>query len=138
LQQKSIIRNRFFSLLGESLRLLNEAEKCDDEILKNCLITSSILTCAYSLEAAANSVLETVEPKVNERDFSTLGKFSLVLEHHLDKKIDSPQVVKVKPLANFPGQTLVVFSLKIFFKPLFVQVLLFLRYYVRVAVSRNL
>jgi len=87
-QNRSITVNRFFSLLGESLRLLNEAEKCNDETLKNCLVTSCILTCAYSLEAAANSVLETVEPKVNERDYSTLEKFSLVLEHHLDKNIN--------------------------------------------------
>ncbi|MCG9745236.1 hypothetical protein [Shewanella sp. Isolate8] len=100
MEQKIIIKNRFFSLLGESLRLLNEAEKCDDETLKNCLITSSILTCAYSLEAAANSVLETVEPKVSERDYSTLGKFTLGLEHHLDKKMNKgcPEYQNVKAL----------------------------------------
>ncbi|MCC5878608.1 MAG: hypothetical protein JJU03_01750 [Idiomarina sp.] len=88
MQTRSITRNRFFSLLGESLRLFYEAERCNDETLKSCLTTSSILTCAYSLEAAANSVLETVEPKVNERTYSTLDKFSLGLEHHLDKRLN--------------------------------------------------
>lgn len=88
MQNRSMTRNRFFSLLGESLRLLYEAEKCNDETLKNCLVTSSILTCAYSLEAAANSVLEIIEPKVDEKSYSTLEKFSLALEFHLDKKIN--------------------------------------------------
>lgn len=100
MKKRSITRNCFFSLLGESLRLIYEAERCNDETLKNCLITSSILTCAYSLEAAANSVLVTIEPKVNERDYSTLGKFVLGLEHHLDKRLDKgcPEYQNVKAL----------------------------------------
>lgn len=83
-----VTQNKFFSLLGETLRLLYEAENTNEEFLKNCLITSSILTATYSLEAAANCVLEALENPVNERSYSTLEKFDLVLSHNTDKKIN--------------------------------------------------
>jgi hypothetical protein len=80
--------NRFFSLLGEALRLLYEAERTEENFLQNCLVTSSILTITYSLEAAANCILEALEEPVNEKDYKILEKFELVLKRNTDKKLD--------------------------------------------------
>lgn len=82
------IQNSFFSLLGKSMRLLHEAERTDDVFLKRCLVTSSILTSVYCLEAASNSVLETLEKRFNEKRYQTLDKFELVLFENTGKKID--------------------------------------------------
>ncbi|GHB73060.1 hypothetical protein GCM10008107_23100 [Psychrosphaera saromensis] len=80
--------NRFFSLLGEALRLLYEAERTEETFLQNCLVTSSILTITYSLEAAANCILEALEEPVNERQYDTLKKFELVLNKNTGKSLD--------------------------------------------------
>ncbi len=88
MKKGEVTENRFFSLLGEALRLLYEAERTEETFLQNCLITSSILTITYSLEAAANCILEALEKPVNEREYSTLEKFELVLAKNTDKRIN--------------------------------------------------
>lgn len=88
MQSGKKVKNSFFSLLGKSMRLLYEAEHTDDIFLKRCLVTSSILTSIYCLEAASNSVLEALEERVNEKDYQLLEKFELVLLKNTSNKID--------------------------------------------------
>ncbi|ART80117.1 hypothetical protein [Oceanisphaera avium] len=88
MQSGEKVKNSFFSLLGKSMRLLHEAEHTDDNFLKRCLVTSSILTSIYCLEAASNSILEALDEKVSEKDYHLLEKFELVLLNNTDNKID--------------------------------------------------
>lgn len=107
MQIGKVTQNRFFSLLGEAFRLLSEAETTDENFLKNCLVTSSILTATYSLEAAANCALAALENPLDEREHSTLEKFELVLFHNTDKRINKgcKEYQSIKKLINLRNES---------------------------------
>ncbi|MCK9744389.1 hypothetical protein [Pseudomonas syringae] len=99
----TIKENNFLSIFSDAVVLYESALSCTDDVLKNALVKSSILSVNYALEAAANSFLQSL--KASERlkkkidMFSTLDKFDFVLQWHTDHCI-VPGDPNVQAVAN--------------------------------------
>lgn len=83
--------NNFVSIFSDAVVLYEATLVCDDKILKNALIKSSILSVNYAIEAAANSFLQSVKVGKKLKDkldkFSTLEKFDFVLQWHTEQQL---------------------------------------------------
>ena len=83
-----ITENRFLDLLGITLELYEQHLTAKTDSLKYTYAYSAFLSLNAMLEAAANGIFTTIEDvNVEEKKYTTLDKFNLVLSHHTNRQL---------------------------------------------------